>query len=165
MFDGSGQDWERTFEAIVRDTTVLSARESGGITRIQAQLVALTPLVPARTVSLLRVWRETEDGLLAIVDVSDSQELLCNKLPSGVLLEKVGNGTRVTWVEHFETDPSLMGIAKDDSEMKCFTSSRWLNLLKHRLSRTEFQGCISNFELDGECIYLCVCLFIFPFEQ
>lgn len=98
------QEWERTFASLVRDSNVLREYESD-ITRIQAQLVALTPMVPVRTVSLLRCWKKMDEGLVAVVDVSvsSSQELHCNRLPFGVLLEKLGKGTtRVTWVEHCE---------------------------------------------------------------
>ncbi|KAL0721428.1 hypothetical protein Bca4012_036027 [Brassica carinata] len=97
------QEWERTFASLVRDSNVLREDDSD-ITRIQAQLVALTPMVPVRTVSLLRCWKKMDEGLVAVVDVSvsSSQELHCNRLPFGVLLEKLGKGTtRVTWVEHY----------------------------------------------------------------
>ncbi|KAL0863065.1 hypothetical protein Bca101_042183 [Brassica carinata] len=102
VLDVVESEWERTFASLVRDSNVLREDDSD-ITRIQAQLVALTPMVPVRTVSLLRCWKKMDEGLVAVVDVSvsSSQELHRNSTPFGVLLEKLGKGTtRVTWVEH-----------------------------------------------------------------
>lgn len=67
----------------------------GEITRIQCRFLALSPLVPARTASLLRVCKtleEEEDGLaVAVVDVSDPRQQRCdlNRFPSG---NSVGEG-------------------------------------------------------------------------
>ncbi|KAF3515263.1 hypothetical protein F2Q69_00004836 [Brassica cretica] len=143
------QDWKRTFQGIVPDgATVL---RDGELTRIQCRFLALTPKVPARTVSLLRVCKtlEEEEGLVvAVVDVSDPRQQGgdFNRFPSGVLLEKVGEGTtKVTWVEHCAVDHGLMGMAMEleGSNVGAFTSRRWLGVLKSRLiqSRTEVRGC------------------------
>lgn len=59
-------------------------------------------------------------------------------------MKKVGEGsTQVIWVEHCEVNDDFLGAALEDSDLRAFTSDRWLSVLKNKLthSRTEVQGC------------------------
>lgn len=121
-----------------------------GIARIEAKFVAPTPSIPARTFSLLRFSKKLEEeeggSVVAVVEVSDpnGQRGYFNRFPSGVLLKKVGEGsTQVIWVEHCEVNDDFLGAALEDSDLRAFTSDRWLSVLKNKLthSRTEVQGC------------------------
>lgn len=140
-----------------------------GIARIEAKFVAPTPSIPARTFSLLRFSKKLEEeeggSVVAVVEVSDpnGQRGYFNRFPSGVLLKKVGEGsTQVIWVEHCEVNDDFLGAALEDSDLRAFTSDRWLSVLKNKLthSRTEVQGCAPDrFLLEGEIVSLC----FFPF--
>ncbi|KAF5731138.1 homeobox-leucine zipper protein ANTHOCYANINLESS 2 isoform X1 [Tripterygium wilfordii] len=114
--------WVEMFPSIIaRASTVdvistgLNGNKNGALQVMHAEFQVLSPLVPIRPIKFLRFCKQYAEGVWAVVDVSvdagseGSNLNACRRLPSGYLIQDVGNGcSKVTCVEHSEYDDNYV---------------------------------------------------------
>ncbi|EOA19553.1 hypothetical protein CARUB_v10002574mg [Capsella rubella] len=116
------EKWARLFPTIVNESKTIYVLDSVDQGRkifsrvIYEQMHILSPLVPAREFIILRSCQQMEENVWMIADVScnipnvefESTVPLCNKRPSGVLIQALPDGfSKVTWVEHVEVTDKM----------------------------------------------------------
>ncbi|XP_047321106.1 homeobox-leucine zipper protein HDG1-like [Impatiens glandulifera] len=105
---------------------------------MDAELQALSPIVPVWKVKFLRFCRQIAEGVWGMVDVSieTSGIVNCRRFPSGCVLQDILNGcSRVTWVEHLDCEENDVKVIHPLGVMSCsssFGAQRWLASLQRQ---------------------------------
>ncbi|XP_047331346.1 homeobox-leucine zipper protein HDG1-like [Impatiens glandulifera] len=107
---------------------------------MDAELQALSPIVPVWKVKFIRFCRQIAEGVWGMVDVSiehsheTSSIVNCRRFPSGCVLQEMPNNfSRVTWVEHLDYEENEvihpLGVMSCSSS---FGAQRWLASLQRQ---------------------------------
>ncbi|XP_047331343.1 homeobox-leucine zipper protein HDG1-like [Impatiens glandulifera] len=130
-----------------RASGIVAARSSSILNSLMdemdAELQALSPIVPVWKVKFIRFCRQIAEGVWGMVDVSTelshdvaetSSIVNCRRLPSGCVLQEMPNNfSRVTWVEHLDYQENEvihpLGVMSCSSS---FGAQRWLASLQRQ---------------------------------
>ncbi|KAF4351009.1 hypothetical protein G4B88_015993 [Cannabis sativa] len=122
----------------------------GALLLMYAQMHVLSPHVPQREISFLRLCQQIEVGIWVIADVSykiskdNSSSSRCWKLPSGCIIEDMPNNgsSKVTWVEHVLVDDNVQ-THRLYRDVVCINNTaygaeRWIVSLERMIERRTY---------------------------
>lgn len=97
---------------------------------MEAQIHVMSPHIPPRITTFLRVCKKVEEGLMAVADVSVYNEGdNVQRLPSGLLVKRMGRGkSQVVWVERAQYNRNV--VPEFHPAVPGFSAKRFLSLLQ-----------------------------------